>query len=219
MSISAGQMLIVPPYCHRHFESDPDNPLEFYYITVSGKGSEIIANDAGIKATESLTACPFIERIPQMFYSPLFEPHTDNDPAMFLLGFYYQLMSWHKSMSQKMDTDFQGKSYYYYKQALQYIEYYLLSDITPSSVADFLHISTPYLRKIFAKYNPCSLREYLVKKRIHYAADKLLLTNCTISDVAVEIGYDDHAHFSKLFKKYMGVSPGEYKKNHYTRDI
>lgn len=212
--IKAGQMLIVPPYKLRHFESDPSDPLEFYYITVSGKGSVSIANNVGIKPTEELTECPFISHIPEIFYKPLFENHSESDVSLYLMGFFLQLMALHKNFTSRSFDIPQEKAFFYYKQAIQYIEWYLLSDITPNDIASYLHISPPYLRKIFAKYCNCSLRDYLLQKKLRYAADQLSVTQCTVLAAANAIGYNDCAQFSKMFKKHFGVSPGEYKKAH-----
>lgn len=214
LPIKAGQMLIIPPYKQRHFESDPSDPLEFYYVTVSGKGSVTIANNVGIGPTEILTECPFISHIPSLFYKSLFEEHTESDPSLYLMGSFLTLMALHKNFtSRNLDLP-REKSFFYYKQALQYIEWYLLSNITPDDIASYLHISPPYLRKIFAKHCNCSLRDYLLQKRLRYAADQLSLTQCTVLSAANAIGYNDCAQFSKMFKKHMGISPGEYKKTH-----
>ena len=214
LPLKAGQMLIVPPYGTRYFVSDPADPLEFYYITVSGKGSASIANDVGIGHTEEISECPFISRIPNTFYNALFEEHTERDPSLYLMGTFLQLMAMHKSYTSRSFDVPQEKGFYYYKQAIQYIEWYLLSDITPDDIARYLHISPPYLRKIFAKYGNCSVRDHLLQKRLHYAANQLSVTQCTVQAAASSIGYNDCAQFSKMFKKHIGISPGEYRKTH-----
>ena len=94
--ISTGQMLIIPPCEELYFDSDSNNPLEFYYISVSGKGSETVFDSTGFKLTSYLCECPFISQIPKLFYSPLFESHSDTDPSFYLMSFYLQLMGYHK---------------------------------------------------------------------------------------------------------------------------
>lgn len=210
-SISAGQMLIIPPFEELYFVSDPSNPLEFYYISVSGEGSEAVFDNTGFQLTPYLCECPFITQIPQLFYSPLFEKHSDTDPSFYLMGFYLQLMGYHKKHNSTESEEKKGTTYYYYSQAISYIEAYLLSNITPKDVADFLNISYSYLRKIFSMYSDCSVKEYILKQRFIYAANKLALTQCSVQEAANIIGYSDHVHFSKMFKKIMGCSPGHYR--------
>lgn len=212
--LHAGQMLFVPPYQERNFKSDPNDPLEFYYITVSGAGSERIVTEAGLEHGESIAPCPYIDRIPALFYSPLFELHEDREPTLYLLSFFYQLMALHKHYSIRSHDLPSDKAFFYYKQALAYIECYLLDSLTPNGIAQYLHISPPYLRKIFAKYCKYPLREYLLRKKIKHAADQLIYSQCTVIAAANAIGYDDYTQFSKIFKKYTGLSPKAYQKAH-----
>ena len=73
--IRAGKLLFVPPYKHRMFSSDAEDPLEFYYITIAGAGSEALMNDAGFTLNEALLDCPFIEKLPPLFQKMIFELH------------------------------------------------------------------------------------------------------------------------------------------------
>lgn len=212
--ILAGQMLIVPPCEELFFESDSENPLEFYYITVSGKGSEALFSSAGFELSTYLCECPFISQIPDLFFSPLFENHSDTDPSFYLMSFFLQLMGYHKKYNYTESSSYKGASFYYYSQAIFYIESYLLSDITPTDIADFLNISYSYLRKIFSQYCECSVRDYILKQRFKYAADKMVLTQCSVKEAAELIGYSDYVHFSKMFKKIIGTSPSLYRDSH-----
>lgn len=197
--ISEGQVLIVPPCEELYFDSDPNNRIEFYYISVAGKGSETIFENTGFEHTPRLYDYPFIDEIPKLFYGPLFENHQDTDPSYYLMSFFLQLMGYHKKQNTMEKTPHKGPAYHYYCQAICYIESYLLSDITPNDVAKFLNISYSYLRKIFTEYCNCSVRDYILRKRFQYAADKLALTKCSVQNAAELIGYNDYVHFSKMF--------------------
>ena len=210
--ISAGQALIVPPFEELYFDSDPDDPIEFYYISVTGKGSEAIFENVGFEHAPRIYDCPFIEKIPELFYNPLFENHRDTDPSYYLISFFLRLMAFHKKYNVMGKELHKESAYHYYCQAICYIGSYLLSDITPNDVAKFLNISYSYLRKIFSEYCNCSVRDYILRKRFEYAADKLALTKCSVQQAAELIGYNDYVHFSKMFKKIIGVSPSQYKK-------
>ena len=212
--LHAGTFLFVPPYMERIFTSDPNDPLEFYYVTVAGVGSEAIINDAGLGHEVSLTDCPFANKLSNIFDPLLFEPMGDSDPTMHLVGAFYQLMALHKYYSVSREDLPQDKAFFYYKQALAYIEVYLLDGTTPADIAKYLHISQPYLRKIFARYGKYPLREYLLRKKIKHAANMLAYSQCTVATAASTIGYEDYTQFTKLFKKYMGVSPRVYKDAH-----
>ena len=209
--LCGGKMLIVPPCENLFFESDPLHPLEFYYISVSGEGSEGLFKSVGVGMTACCLECPFISKIPDLFYSPLFERHQDTDPAFYLMGLLMQLMGYHKKHNIAEPEVVRGTAFYYYRQAICYIDSYLLSDITPDGIARFLNISGSYFRRIFSTYNENSVWEYILKQRFKYAASKLALTQCSVQEAAESIGYNDYVHFSKMFKKIIGVPPSVYR--------
>lgn len=96
-------------------------------------------------------------------------------------------------------------------QALYYIKSHYQSDITISSVAEYLDISEGYLSRLFKKETGYTFTNYLTYYRILSAC--MILKNCRakVYQVAGEVGYTDTAYFSTLFKKLTGVSPSEYQ--------
>jgi len=53
---------------------------------------------------------------------------------------------------------------------------------------------------------------YVTKRKLTLAGQVLLETDAAIVDIAVQFGYDSREGFSRSFKAYMGISPGEYRK-------
>jgi YesN/AraC family two-component response regulator len=54
--------------------------------------------------------------------------------------------------------------------------------------------------------------DYLAKLRIEKARELLLKTQLNIDTIAEQVGHVNKAYFSKVFKKFTGVTPGEYRK-------
>jgi AraC-like DNA-binding protein len=55
--------------------------------------------------------------------------------------------------------------------------------------------------------------QYLTRWRMHKAAGYLRDQDCTISETAERVGYRTEAAFSKVFKRYLGVAPGRYRRS------
>lgn len=184
---------------------------EMYYIGAAGNGAEAIMKKAGFFSIPKISPCPFIDSIPNMFYGPLFEAHSNVDVDFYLLSFFFSILALHKPYISNQAIASSDLGYTHYNQAIQYIHEYYLQGISAKDVADFLHLSPSYLRTIFAKYCKYSLREYLIRKRIDHAAFLITRTDCNIKEAAHSIGYEDYALFSRIFKKYMGMSPQSYR--------
>lgn len=67
------------------------------------------------------------------------------------------------------------------------------------------------LDRRFQKVLGFTVHAYLVKLRMDTAKDLLKNTDLNISETAHEVGYDDSAHFSALFKKHHGATPRQYR--------
>jgi AraC-like DNA-binding protein len=92
------------------------------------------------------------------------------------------------------------------------VEEHFLSEKNLSFYADLLHVTSNTLsKKIKSKFNKTPsqiIQESVIleaKKQIH-------LTRKSIKEIAVELNFNDEFHFSKYFKKYVGISPTQFRK-------
>lgn len=115
----------------------------------------------------------------------------------------------------EMMTSLTDRSYQDKERIVNNIIYYLethhAQDITLDSLAETMYISPNYLSKVFKEVTKDSPINYLIQIRLNRAALLLQNNQLTIKEVAKRVGYDDPFYFSKLFKKYYGVSPSHYQ--------
>lgn len=102
---------------------------------------------------------------------------------------------------------------YAVKRIINYLMENYEHKISLDQIAHNMYLSPVYISKIFKEETGESPINYLIKIRLEKA--KEILTEReggSIKNIANEIGYDDVYHFSKLFKKYFGISPQNYRK-------
>ena len=107
---------------------------------------------------------------------------------------------------------FTNKYYSQLSEIRQEILEYRYVPQRPQDVADRLTISVPYLQHLYTDSFGVSLHKDIMKGRIEHAAQLLLQTQMSVSDVALACGYDNIEHFSRQFKKYHGVSPSKFRR-------
>ena len=79
------------------------------------------------------------------------------------------------------------------------------------SVAQAVHLSPPHLARVFKAVTDCGMVEYLSALRVERAKELLLESTMSITDIAMEVGYDSFSHFSRVFCSATGVAPSDYR--------
>jgi two-component system response regulator YesN len=79
-------------------------------------------------------------------------------------------------------------------------------------VSHLIGFNPTYFSYYFKKETGMNFLEYLVEIRVTKSKELLIDTDKNIAEIAEAVGYMDLKHFSKLFKKYSGLTPSEYRK-------
>ncbi|WP_114395551.1 response regulator transcription factor [Oleisolibacter albus] len=98
------------------------------------------------------------------------------------------------------------------KKVLDYIERNMMRRVTLEDAAEYADISPSYLSRMFKKALNINFVTYLTGRRIEIAKEMLRETDRSITAIAAELSYNDVNYFCKSFKKEVGVSPAEYRR-------
>lgn len=94
----------------------------------------------------------------------------------------------------------------------KHIEQHYNSKLMIGHYAAEHYMNANYLSALFKQETRLSFTSYVLRVRMEKACQLLLTTHATIPEISVQVGYDDYVHFSKLFKKNIGVTPAAYRK-------
>lgn len=97
------------------------------------------------------------------------------------------------------------------KNAVSYMEEHCREKLKLSDVADQVYVSQWHLSKLLNRYRGQNFSEILNGIRIEKAKELLRDPALRIGDIADEVGFSDMAHFSRVFKKTVGISANEYR--------
>lgn len=97
------------------------------------------------------------------------------------------------------------------EEVKQYITEHFRENIDRESIAAAIFITPNYLSRSFKSETGLSLREYINCLRIQEAKRLLSQTNKGVSEIAVEVGFENFSYFSTVFKKMCGMSPLSYR--------
>lgn len=97
------------------------------------------------------------------------------------------------------------------KNALEYLDEHYTEKLTLAELADKMYVSQWHLSKLLNGHTKKSFNELLNEVRIREAKELLKDPALRIGDIAERVGFLDIAHFSRVFKKYIGMSANEYR--------
>lgn len=104
------------------------------------------------------------------------------------------------------------KNFFVLADAISFIEDNICNQFNHQIIADYCYVSLSSLQKLFRLALNLSIKEYISKRRISLAAEDILSTEMSITDIAYKYQFSSPEVFRRAFKKVWTVSPTVYKK-------
>lgn len=100
----------------------------------------------------------------------------------------------------------------YVAYTLNYVQEHFTQKIRQEDIALQLHISVRYLSKIFKNYMGVTLSNYINIYRINRSIELMQNTSLTLTEIALQVGFKDSQHYSKVFMNVVNATPSHYRK-------
>lgn len=97
------------------------------------------------------------------------------------------------------------------KSILEYVKINFLKDISIQTLSEEFYVNPSYVSRLFKKELGKTFTEYLSALRIEHACSLFEKTDLSIAEIAEKSGYDDYFYFNKVFKKFTGKTPYQYR--------
>lgn len=85
-------------------------------------------------------------------------------------------------------------------------------DISLDSLASDFYISKYYLLHSYKSITGFTIKQYILLKRISHAKNQLYYTDNSVTDIAMECGFNSQSNFIRIFSKKEGVTPLQFRK-------
>lgn len=212
--LTKGDFFVIPPHTEVYYKADETSPWDYLWVGFQGVKAATYLKNAGIDSshltghyqnTSYILAC-----IQQMMLARTLTYHNELKRQAALLQVLAALIEiHHETLSDEEQHEYPYRIYL--QQALDYMNTHIKENIKINNIASFIGIDRSYLSNIFKSTLEISPQEYLLNLRMNRAADLLKNTNEKVSVIASEVGYSDPLTFTKMFKRYKGMSPSEWR--------
>ena len=116
-----------------------------------------------------------------------------------------------EAFSESLFNSIPSKNSEIIKKAMLYISEHFNTALALEDVAEQVHLHPSYFSSLFKQSTGSSFKEYLNMVRIEESKRLLANTDFSIIDIAVAVGFEDQSYFSKVFKKYTGLTPKQFR--------
>lgn len=211
--IQGGQGFVVPPKKKVTYHSIKRS-CEIAWVGFYGFLTTNYLERAGITLETPIFQDPQ-QAVGKIFQDILEDSKRDNNrycritAALYMI--FSELLDIHDSHTLNLNPNNLMENYL--KKALQYIDMNYAEKMTVDAIARYVGIDRKYLHFIFKKKLDIGPQQYLITYRMFKACTFLEDKDLSIADIGKIVGYENSLNFSKMFKKIIGVSPSEYKKN------
>lgn len=138
-------------------------------------------------------------------YSPVLLRNYINELIIFLVREKNYSMLYSDNHQNLMDNTIQ--------KAIRYICSNYANNITLKKISEYTNMSPTYFSKKFSRETGFGFKEYLLNVRLRAASFMLVQTNKSVTEIAMQCGFNDSNYFGDVFKKNKGMSPTIYRKN------
>lgn len=138
----------------------------------------------------------------------LYQCFLQNKDTQALIAGFTDLLGF----SIKKDEESLSPKHMLVKQAVAIMQNHTEDKYSVETVASKLYVSKYYFSRIFKDEMDISPKQYMIQNKLRRVKEKIIQEDCT-TKVAEDMEFSAQSHMCSVFKRYMGVSIGEYKKH------
>jgi AraC family transcriptional regulator len=190
--------------------------VRFY---ISQASLDELAFDQGIRRTEGLSSSSLGSRDRVMYglANALLDhvERANEHSALFIdhvaLAFHAHVMRAYGNAAVPNDLASGGLSPWQLRRVLDFLSARLSDDPTVGELARECGLSSGYFTRAFRQTTGVTPHQWLIRKRVERARGLLLGNGLGLADIALVCGFVDQSHFSRVFTKFEGDSPGRWR--------
>ena len=208
--ITAGDMIIIPPYTWHSYYPNREYGWQEYWIGMRGPHLDARYKN-GFFGNRFVYKAGIREEIVLLFNQAINLAFSEQST-------YQQTLAGIGNLILGLAIYYDSNLHFSYNPAIEQInqariimrENYL-SGISPEEVAKQIHMGYSWFRKLFKEYTNVSPSLFILELKLQKAKSLLLNTTLSVKEISYQIGYDNATYFTALFKKHTGLTPLAYR--------
>jgi AraC-like DNA-binding protein len=203
--LAAGTIFTYGPGIPQEIRSDPHDTLVKYFVDFTGKRATEILDQYGT-AVQTSDPSAIISIFDDLIRNGLRDtPFSARITAVLLEHLLLKIAETAIPLGSAGLPAFAT-----YRRCRQWIDDQHLRLATLEQIAGECHIDAAYLCRLFRRFDRQSPYQYLLRLKMSHASSLLQVPGSSVKQIADEMGFSDAFHFSRVFKKSIGISPAQF---------
>lgn len=214
--VRGGQFFVIPAGRPHSYGASENDPWHIYWAHFSGPNAHCIYEKIpDLKTITDSDDSRISERI-ALFDEILniMERHADERSASYVTAMFMSLISTFTYIDiyrEAAHPQEKSKDLYFLSKATHFMTENIDSQLTLKLMASHSGCSESNFYRLFTKETGIAPMTYFLKLKVSSAETLLMDTNLSISQIALKLGFSDPYYFSRLFKKFTGQSPRNWR--------
>lgn len=215
-TLSEGQFFLIRPNEKVYYEADETDPWEYYWLGFNGNKVKELMHLQNITDETYMGKFDDINgKVREWFEYLINANHFDSQEKMTIYGTFFTLfgcVNGINTSNPNLSKHSQKRKKLYSDTFMLYVNNsYHLHDLSIRGISESMNLSPAYLSQVIKKEMGVSPMSYLKEVRLHKASVILESSQHNVQEVAMMVGYDNLASFSRAFKERFGIAPSKYK--------
>ncbi|GFZ32063.1 AraC family transcriptional regulator [Clostridium zeae] len=215
-SLKKGDAFLVKiPDNHHYYLPESSDKWEFIYIHLYGQGAinectDLLTSYGNVFKLSSNS--PVIAYLWKVYWDAV---NNNIENGYQTSSFAYNfIMDLHRSKNV-LESNISNKYSLSIENVINFIEHNFSTELTLDDLAKVATMSKFHFNRTFNTVVGTTPWNYLTKIRLEKAVGLLLKDNISIDCIAKKVGFSGENYFSKVFRKYLGMSPGRFREEHF----
>lgn len=210
--IGPGEGFLILPGELTSYQADAQEPWSLIWVGFTGSRVADYLQCCGLRKDRCTFQCPQSQQLEACVDAMLEFDTAGAGNELLLLGELYVFLGWIAQSAQNSARRSRETAAEYVELAMEYIRSHFQEDLTVAKLARYVGLNRSYLTTVFQNTINMSPQQYLMRFRMEWAAKMLCEDKLTVGEIARSCGYPDPLTFSKAFKRTLGVTPTQYRR-------
>lgn len=210
--IGPGEGFLILPGELTSYQADDQEPWGHIWVGFTGSCAAEYLRSCGLGQDRRTFQCAQSQQLEACVAAMLEFDTAGAGNELLLLGELYVFLGWIAQSAQSTVRRSRETAAEYVELAMEYIRSHFQEDLTVAKLARYVGLNRSYLTTVFQNTINMSPQQYLMRFRMEWAAKMLCEDKLTVGEIARSCGYPDPLTFSKAFKRTLGVTPTQYRR-------